>query len=560
MPRRIRRACLGVLLATADGVARAVARTRPYAVLKLALGGDLSEDPRERRLLGLLHRGADDYLGVLSLLRWARDDEQLRGVVLSLDRLAIGWARVQGLHRALQQLRAAGKRVWVFIPQGGIREYLLATAADQICMPPAGVLEVAGLSAETTFFLGALEKLGIEADIIQVGQYKSAGEPFTRREMSPPHREMIEALVDDLYGQVCDSVAAGRRLDPAAAQTLLGRGPFVAKEALREGLIDQIAYLDQITDAARHTHGGTVVDRAEYQRRHRRRVWRRTLQSPWGSIGLLHLTGAIKSGESISGPDGAIAAGATTVTAQLERLRDNQDVAAIVIRVASPGGSGVASDLIWHAVGLARAKKPVVISLGDVAASGGYYVAAAGAPVIAEPGTITGSIGVVAGKATLHDFYAKLGITKDIISRGDHARLYTDYAPLGPGERDRLTMQARSFYEDFVSKVAEGRNLSPDAVAAVAEGRVWTGRQALERNLVDQLGGLEEAVQTAKVLAGIPAEAFVAIERVPRPRRLLRLPFTLFPAETRLFTLAPWLFFSRRERVWAALPFHLHFY
>ena len=560
MRRGLRRAGLRLWLAGTDIASRLLTRGKPYAVLKIALTGELAEEPQERRLLSFVRRSGEDYFALINLLRWAREDERLRGVVVSIENLHAGWARIQGLHRALQGLRSAGKRVWVHLAQAGIREYFLATAADHISLPPSGMLDVAGLSAEATFFLGTLEKLGVEAEIIQVGQYKSAAEPFTRREMSPQHREMIESLVDDLYGQVAEAVAGGRGLETDAVRELLGQGPFVASEALQHRLVDRIAYVDQVEESAKRECRGDIIERGDYQRRRGRHMRRRALRGRWGSIGLLHISGTIKNGESIPGPEAASAAGATTVASHLERLTKRDDIAAIVLRIASPGGSGLASDIIWHQVGLARAKKPVVVSLGDVAASGGYYIAAAGAPVIAEPGTITGSIGVVAGKATLQGLYGKLGITKEIVSRGAHGGLYSDYVPLGPAERDRLATQARSFYADFVAKVASGRGLPPDAVAAVAEGRVWTGRQALERGLIDQLGGLEEAANEAKVLAGIPRDAVVTVERLPKPRRLWRLPFSLLPSEASLDPLAPWLSLPWRERVWAVLPFHLRFF
>jgi protease-4 len=236
-------------------------------------------------------------------------------------------------------------------------------------------------------------------------------------------------------------------------------------------------------------------------------------------------------------------------------------VASVVVRIASPGGSGLASDLIWRAVGRLRARKPVVVSLGDVAASGGYYIAAAGAPVFAQPGTITGSIGVIAGKANLFALYQKVGITKELVSRGQHAALYSDYFPLGPAERERLETEARGFYDDFLDKVAAGRRLARDAVAQVAEGRVWTGRQALAHGLVDQMGGLDEAIAEAKALAGIPRTDPVPVMRLPRPPRLWRLPLHLLSGGSRLEApWRPWLSVLRRDRIWALLPFHLRFF
>ncbi|MGH7789477.1 MAG: signal peptide peptidase SppA, partial [Candidatus Binatia bacterium] len=289
-----------------------------------------------------------------------------------------------------------------------------------------------------------------------------------------------------------------------------------------------------------------------------------TLRAAPATLALLHIGGTIKPGESVPGADGARATGATSVAAALKQVRERDDIGALVVRVASPGGSVLGSDLIWRELVRTRARKPVVISFGDVAASGGYYVALAGSPVFAEAGTITGSIGVLAGRANLRGLYDRLGVHKELVSRGRHAALGSDYAPLDEAGRERLQHQAAEFYRDFVGKVAQARGLEPAAAAAVAEGRVWTGRQAQARGLVDRLGGLEEAFDAAKEAAGLPADARVGVERFPRPRRLWKLSLDLnLPTQSvlaDLFGVAPSLRFVLRERVWAVLPFSLRFF
>jgi protease-4 len=446
-----------------------------------------------------------------------------------------------------------------------VGEYYLATAADRISLAPAGSLDVTGLSSEAIFFLGGLEKLGIQADIIQMGRYKAAAEPFTRKDMSPEHREMMESLVDDLYGQLIEGVTGGRGLEPAAARELLDRGPFMAKEALSAKLVDRLAYEDEVESELVEVCGGaTKIDHQTYSRRRGREVQRRALQRSTATLGLLHVCGTIKSGESIPGPEGANGVGAATLATALEELRERDDIRAVVLRVASPGGSGLASDLMWRELVRTRETKPVVVSCGDVAASGGYYVAVAGAPVFAEPGTITGSIGVIAGKANLRGLYDRLGVTKEFVTRGKHAKIHSDYLPLEGDERARLQAEAEGFYEIFLDKVADARKLSHEAAASVAEGRVWTGRQAWARGLVDELGGIEEALGAAKKLVGIPVDEPVLVERFPRPRRLWKLAVDLnLPNQSRvsdLVSLLPALRFVVRERVWALLPFHLRFF
>jgi protease-4 len=536
-------------------------RRGPMPLLRIHLSGALREEaapPRWRTYLGRGH--GDDFFALLSLLRWAREDPDLRGVLITIDRLSAGWACLQGLRRALVLLREAGKQVSVHLTHAGLPEYYLASAAERVVLTPAGTLDVAGLSVEATFFLGALEKLGIEAEVVRMGRYKSAGEPFTRRDMSPENREVIESLVDDLYGQISGEIGASRGLPAARVREVLGRGPYTAREAVETGLTDGTAYLDQVEQAMSEAHAGArPVERDLYGARRGRLVRLRALRQPHGPIAVVHVSGPIKTGESGPGPTSA--AGAETLCKELETLAERRDLSAVVLRVNSPGGSGLASDLIWRALVRLREKKPVVVSLGDVAASGGYYIAAAGNPVLAEAGTITGSIGVLAGKATLRGLYDHLGITKEIVRRGDHAAIHSDYLPLGESERSRITAEAQAFYDDFVDKVASGRNLGREAVAAAAEGRVWTGRQAHERGLVDRLGGLDEAISEAKALAGIPLGVPVPILRLPRPRRarLLSLLQMLPGGGSRLELLSPWLGISLGERVWAVMPFLLRF-
>jgi protease-4 len=339
----------------------------------------------------------------------------------------------------------------------------------------------------------------------------------------------------------------------------------MAKEAVEVGLVDRLAYEDEVEDEFVEACGGaTKIDHQSYVRRRGREVQRRALQRRNATLGLLHVCGTIKSGESIPGPEGANAVGSVTLAAALAEIRERDDICAVVLRVASPGGSGLASDLMWREIVRTRETKPVVVSCGDVAASGGYYIAVAGTPLFAEPGTITGSIGVIAGKANLRGLYDRLGVTKELVTRGKHAKIHSDYVPLEGEERARLQAEAEGFYELFLDKVADARKLSREAAGSVAEGRVWTGRQAWARGLVDELGGVEEALGAAKKLVGIPEDEPVVIERFPRPRRLWKLAVDFnLPNQSRvtdLVSLLPFLRFVIRERVWALLPFHLRFF
>lgn len=555
MLHRLTRCVLRVVFWGIDLLARLWGRQRTYNTLLLDLSGSLPEEDSSS-LASLWRAPGIDFLTLTSLLRWAREDEHLRAVVLTLADLDAGWARLQGLRRSLLALRQAGKQVWVHLTEGSTREYYVASAAGTIVLTPAGHLAVTGLAAETLFFKGALDKLGIEAQVHQAGQYKAAGEPFTRESMSGPHREMLDGLLDDLYSQIVDGIAAARNKSKAEVQGLIDQGLFLAREALAAGLVDRVGYEDEVPGLLEAAIGPVqTIEVSPYRRRRGRALRRQLLREEARKVALVTVGGPIKRGETVDSPDGTRAVGATSFVRDLKRVRDDPRVAAVVVRVASPGGSGVASDLMWRELLRTRAQKPVIVSMGDVAASGGYYLALAGDKVFAEEGTITGSIGVIAGKAVLHGLYTQVGVGKEILTRGLRAALFSDYVAFAPPERERLDFEIQAFYQDFVEKVARCRSLSLDAAQASAQGRVWSGRQAWTRGLVDEMGGIEEALAEAKRRAGLPAERSVIVERIPkppsfwRPSSLLRLvPHT---------SAAPWWW--ARERVWAILPFSLRF-
>jgi protease-4 len=559
MGRRGRRALSLAYWTVSETLLRLFGRRKPYSVLRLALNGEIDEEHSGAPFVGSRSSG-HDFVELLTLLRWAREDPSLQAVFLHCNHLRAGWAQIQELRRQIQRLRDAGKKVWAYLPGGGMHEYVLASAADRIILPPAATLEIAGLASEVTFWAGALEKLGIEAELVQLGKFKSAGEAFTRTDMSPPHREMIEALLDDLYAQIIDRIAQGRGLEKEEVRRLVDGGPFVATEAVEHGLADVLQYADEAEEELRHVCGGNdVIAAGAYMVRRRRSVRLKAARGARASLALVHVTGAIKSGESIAGPAIAHACGAASMTRVMKQVRERDDIAAVVVRVSSPGGSGFASDLIWHAVARVRSEKPVVVSFGDVAASGGYYVGVAGHPVLAEEGTITGSIGVLAGKAVMRGLYDQLGIHKEVLTRGRHAGMYSEVLPLSGEERERLSTQAQWMYDRFVDVVAGGRTLSRDAVAAAAEGRVWTGRQAEHLGLIDEVGGLEEALDRAKAACGIAPDELVFVERYPQPVRWWRGVWRR-PSAAEVGGLGSWVQFLTAERIWAVMPFRIRFF
>ncbi len=573
MIRFLFRSITRCVLWTIDLLARLTGRHRPYNTLQIELTGHIAE----AGVLGFLpfrRPVAPDLFTLTTLLRWAREDEQLSAVVLVIDNLDTGWARLQNLRRSIQALRQAGKYVLVYLAEGGTQEYYLASAANAVAMAPAGHLTVTGLAAETMFFKGALDKLGIEAQVTQAGQYKSAGEPFTRTSLSEPHREMMNSLLDDLYDQIVEGVASTRNTDKATVRDLIDQGLFLPREAQEMGLIDQIGYEDDIphwlesrkgqtekagqVDSVNAAESVQIIEAGAYLRRRGRLMRRQALRYPPARIAFMTVGGTITRGETETGSDGIQSTGSGSVIRDLRYIRENPDIAGVLIRVSSPGGSGLASDLVWHEILQTKEEKPVIISLGDVAASGGYYIALAGTTVFAEEGTVTGSIGVIAGKAVLQGLYAQLGLDKEILTRGKRAALFSDYLAFGPAEQERMKSEIQSFYRDFVKKVAQCRSLSYEAVDACAQGRVWSGRQAAARGLIDRIGGLEEALAELKYRVGLPDYWPVGVERFPKPASLLRFPslLRLLPLGGRVHgTGWPW----ERDRIWAILPFSLRF-
>jgi protease-4 len=529
-------------------------RQRPYNILRIDLSGALPDEGTPS-LTALWRSPGVSFLALIATLRWAREDERIRAVLISLADLEAGWARLQDLRRSLLALRQAGKQVWVYLTEGDTREYYLASVANTIVLAPTGHLTVTGLAAETVFFKGALDKLGIEAQVHQAGLYKTAGEPFTRESLSEPHREMLNSLLDDLYSQVVEGIASARNKSKTSVRELIDQGLFLAQEAVAAGLVDHIGYEDEVETLLETAIGPVhMIEMRPYRRRLMRTLRRQLLRTTPPKIAVVSVNGALKRGETLDGPQGSGAVGSTSFVRDLQHIRDDHDVAAVVVRVSSPGGSGVASDLMWHSLQKTREHKPVIISMADVAASGGYYLALAGDTVFAEEGTITGSIGVIAGKAVLHDLYTRLGVSKEILTRGRRAALFSDYQTFAPPERERLDFEVQAFYQDFVEKVAHCRRLSLHAVEPNAQGRVWSGRQAWARGLVDTIGGFEDALGEAKRRVGLPAEALVLLEHFPKPPSLWRLSSLL-----RLMPRGSQTDWWLRERIWAIMPVAVRF-
>jgi protease IV len=446
---------------------------------------------------------AEAYTGLVL----ARSDDRVKGLAITFGDPAFGLARAEEVRRQLAQLRAAGKFVDCYMEtagegSNGTLAYYLATACDTIRLSPVGELNLLGLYAPGLFLRGALDKLRIDPDFKSRGAYKSAVETYTRADFSPAAEEAASVLLDRAFEVLVNGIAQGRKLEPARVRELIDQAPLSAAEALEAGLIDGLAYPDEfeshLTERLGHEPSrATLNDYAAGKQ-----------LGSGEQIAVLFASGTILRGSSGSAPfSGEELLGAEDLAQQLDRLREDDDVAAVVLRVDSPGGSAIASELILRAVDRLAAAKPLVASMGDVAASGGYYIVSKAPTVLAERSTLTGSIGVFMGKLVTRRLQEELlGVTYDPQKRGANADIYSSLSVLSAEQSAKITTSMDRTYETFLSHVAQGRELERDAVDAVAQGRVWSGGDALERKLVDELGGLDRALELAAEKAGLAGE------------------------------------------------------
>jgi len=477
--------------------------------------------PLEDLLPPALFRARDhslSFLDLLQVLEHAASDPRVEGVLICFEGVRRGFARILSLRRALGQVRAAGKPVVVYGETLSSEDMLLASVANRLWLPESGSVFLLGLRFESYFVKDLLGSLGVVPDVVRVGGFKSAAEVFTREAMSPEHREQLEALIDDFYATLVGGIAEGRGLDADRVRSLIDGGPYVARAAVEAGLVDACLYPDQIEEALEEfTSPGQevqVVDASAYSSFRASDRGLRPLLGDFPHIAYVVADGAIHRGRGLRGVASEV------YRTLFDRIREDEKVRGVVLRIDSPGGDGVASDLIWRAVRQVRSEKPVVVSMGDVVASGGYYVAAAADAILAEPGTVTGSIGVVGGKVNLAGLYERLGVAKDSVERGARAGLLSETRSFTPDERSAVRGEMEALYELFLERVAEGRSMTRDEVNRVAQGRIWSGRRAESLGLVDGLGGPLEALAEVRRRAGIAPEESILLDVYPRLPRI----------------------------------------
>ena len=481
------------------------------SVLVLNVSGSLPDyvpDQPFERALGIQQE--QSFTTLLTQLRKAKVDGRIGAVLLDINFPGIGWGKAQELRDAIADYKSGGKPVFAYLELGSNKEYYIATAADKIFVPPPGDLLINGFAAEAMFYKGSLDKLGVEADVIQIGpKYKNAPDQYTKTQMGDGQREVIDAILDEYYGRYTSAVAQARSKSVEDVKALIDNAPYTPAQAKSLGLIDDALYRNEVDDALKARLGYAAETELKTISGSRYR------EIPTDSVGLsngekvavVFISGAINTGSSSSGLLNGDMVGSDTIVKAVNDAAKDDSIKAIVLRVDSPGGSALASDLMWKAIENAKAKKPVVVSMGDVAASGGYYVSCNANKIIAEPTTITGSIGLFMGKPVVKGLYDWLGVSNEYVMRGKNAGIFRETVKWTPEERAKMVEQANAiYYDSFVPKVAQGRNKTPEAINALAQGRVWTGTQAKENGLVDDFGGLEKAISVAKELAQLPAD------------------------------------------------------
>jgi protease IV len=495
------------------------------SMLVLEVGGDLTENAPTDVVAYLRGGRTPTIRSVVETVRKAKVDRRVDALMLKPTGFSSPyWGKVQELRDAVVDFKASGKPVYAYLEYADDRTYYLATAANRIFLMPSATLDLTGVATYALFLRGTFDKVGVVPDMHHIGDYKTAINAYTEKTYTPAHKQMDEWLNRDLFEQIVQAVAEGRSKSAADVRALVDEGPFLAEEALRAGLIDEIAYEDQAVQTLRDTRGGSMpaLEAEDYAR-----VSLSSLGLNRGPrVAVVYASGAIVGGRGGYDPLNGETVGSDALIEAIRDARKDSSVRAIVLRVDSPGGSATASDAIWRELMLTRDERkdrPLIVSMSDLAASGGYYIAMPGEVIVAQPSTLTGSIGIFGGKLVTGGVYEKLGAHIEATSIGRHAEMGSPARPFNASELQKVQAQLRSFYTEFIRKAAESRKTSPDRIDSLAQGRVWTGRQAKENGLVDELGGLDRAIAIAKERAHIDLSSDVELVTYPRPKTFYQM-------------------------------------
>jgi protease-4 len=506
----------------------------------IRLHGDLDEAPTaEDPIFGT---PAENFQSKIDRIRKAQKDKNINGLFLQIDGLEIGWGKLNELRQAIAAFRKAGKKAYAYFESGDTKDYLLAIACDEVCLPESGWLILTGMRAEVSFYKDLLDKIGVKADMLQIGSYKGSGEVLTQNHMSPQFRERLVSVLDDHFDKDLVNLIIESRTKqkwaPDQVKKLIDQGPFTGKSAAAAGLTDRVSYRDQYEQELKKEF---KVDQIKVTKNYgQAKEEELDLSNPFAifkllkppkksstsgpTIAVIYATGVIVSGKGGDGLLGGQAVGSTTMIDAIHQAESDKNVKAIVLRVDSPGGSALGSDLIWNE--LRHSKKPVIASMSDTAASGGYYISMAANRIFAEPGTLTGSIGVVGGKMVIGGLYDLIGLKTEVIARGANSGIFSTTTPFSDSERKAIKGLMMDVYDQFVDKAMQGRaragkKFDKEEFLKLAEGRIWTGRQAKANGLVDELGTLDDAIAAAKSMAGMKKDAEVELLVLPRPRNFI---------------------------------------
>ena len=459
--------------------------------------------------------------GYVELIRKAKGDARITGILLKPGGInSPFWAKIQELRGALEDFKSSGKDVHAWLEYGGDREYYLASVADRVFLLPSASLDLTGVASYEVFLRGTFDWVGTYPDFLHVGDYKTAVNTYLEKTFTPAHREMSESLNRSQYEQLVRTIANAREKKEDEVRALIDQGPFQPVDALRVGLIDEVAYEDELDDLVPELRGADYIDAEDYAAV----SWEKTGVRRQSRIAVINASGVINSGSSGFDPVNGAVIGSDSLVEYIRDARADRSIKAIVLRVDSPGGSSTASDVIWRELSISRDNdRPVIVSMSDLAASGGYYVALGGDAIVAQPGTLTGSIGVYTGKFVMTGTLEKLGANIEATSNGKHAEIYSPDRRFTPDERKKIEESMQNVYDQFIERTAAARHMTPEKVDEVAQGRVWTGEQAKQLGLVDELGGLYTAIDMAKQRARIPVDEEVDLVVYPPHRSLYEL-------------------------------------
>jgi protease-4 len=530
-------------------------RISSKSVLVLELNGEI-EEQRSNDVLSVLNGNYTPVQHeIVDSIETAKNDPRITGLVVKIGPLETGWAKLEEIRARIISFRESRKPSICFLGYDGIGnpEYYVASACEQVWLVPSAPVEIRGLMSGALFFRGALDKLKIVPDMYHIGDYKAASNQYTEKKFTPAHKEETESLLHSIYDQYLTETSQGRKMDRARFDSLVQQGPFLAPEALSNKLVDKLAFWDEVQQYFDQKNGDwRAVDLADYHKEIK--------NDGSEDVAVVYATGTIASGESGSGPLGGFIMGGDSVASDLRRARNDSGIKAIILRVDSGGGSALASEVMRHELLLAKKQKPVVISMSDVAASGGYWIAMSADKIVAEPNTITASIGVVMGKMNISGLYEMLGLSTDFVTTSENATLFSGQQDFTPAQRQAILKGMQEIYSNFTKGVADGRKMTVEAVDKIGQGRVWTGAQGKGLGLVDELGGLDRAIEIAKQLAHIPAGTRVRLIRFPEERSLLDMFFSKErPQWIRSSTIQDQLHLIKRisEPIQARVPFDL---